>query len=113
MEEQAQRTGEVRAIEELVASVCNVELKLIFFVFLHIKNKMLLETILYSPVLCLVSFCLCVSICICRRTTHNVPVETIRRMLNGYERYVTVQSIMGSQMPEIKQRLLLENRSSQ
>ncbi|XP_051240459.1 NEDD4-binding protein 2 [Dicentrarchus labrax] len=47
-----------------------------------------------------------------RRTTHDVPVETIRRMLNGYERFVTVQSIMGSQMPELKQRLLLENRSS-
>uniref|UniRef100_A0A4W6BWV0 NEDD4 binding protein 2 n=1 Tax=Lates calcarifer TaxID=8187 RepID=A0A4W6BWV0_LATCA len=48
-----------------------------------------------------------------RRTTHNVPVESIRRMLNGYERFVTVQSIMGSQMPESKQRLLLENRRSQ
>ncbi|KAM7394241.1 hypothetical protein PAMP_021054 [Pampus punctatissimus] len=46
-----------------------------------------------------------------RRTTHNVPVERIRRMLNGYERFVTVQSIMGSQMPESKQRILLENRS--
>ncbi|XP_070780347.1 NEDD4-binding protein 2 [Enoplosus armatus] len=48
-----------------------------------------------------------------RRTSHYVPVETIRRMLNGYERFVTVQSIMGSQMPELKQRLVLENRSSQ
>ncbi|XP_044047061.1 NEDD4-binding protein 2 [Siniperca chuatsi] len=48
-----------------------------------------------------------------RRTSHNVPVEKIRRMLNGYERFVTVQSILGSQMPELKQRLLLENRSSQ
>ncbi|XP_029291759.1 NEDD4-binding protein 2 [Cottoperca gobio] len=48
-----------------------------------------------------------------RRTKHNVPAEKIRRMLNGYERYVTVQSIMGSQMPEVKQRLILENRSSQ
>lgn len=48
-----------------------------------------------------------------RRTTHNVPVETIRRMLNGYERFVTVQSIMGSQMPDLKQRLLLENKSAQ
>ncbi|KAF1395208.1 hypothetical protein PFLUV_G00009160 [Perca fluviatilis] len=48
-----------------------------------------------------------------RRTTHNVPVEKIRRMLNGYERFITVQGIMGSQMPEIKQRVLLENRSSQ
>ncbi|KAM7419217.1 hypothetical protein PAMA_016367 [Pampus argenteus] len=48
-----------------------------------------------------------------RRTTHNVPVERIRRMLNGYERFVTVQSIMGSQMPESKQRILLENRSLQ
>uniref|UniRef100_A0A3Q3J3L8 Smr domain-containing protein n=1 Tax=Monopterus albus TaxID=43700 RepID=A0A3Q3J3L8_MONAL len=45
-----------------------------------------------------------------RRTSHNVPVETIRRMLNGYERFVTVHAIMGSQMPECKQRLLLENR---
>ncbi|XP_071360419.1 NEDD4-binding protein 2 [Trachinotus anak] len=48
-----------------------------------------------------------------RRTTHNVPGEIIRRMLNGYERFVTVQSIMASHMPERKQRLLLENRSSQ
>ncbi|XP_073323367.1 NEDD4-binding protein 2 [Pagrus major] len=48
-----------------------------------------------------------------RRTTHNVPAETIRRMLMGYERFVSVQSIMGSQMPEFKQRLVLENRSSQ
>ncbi|KAG7485076.1 NEDD4-binding protein 2 [Solea senegalensis] len=48
-----------------------------------------------------------------RRSSHRVPVETIRRMLNGYERFVTVQSIMGSHMPESKQRLLLENKSSQ
>ncbi|XP_041839319.1 NEDD4-binding protein 2 isoform X2 [Melanotaenia boesemani] len=48
-----------------------------------------------------------------RRSRHNVPVETIRRMLNGYERFVTVQSIMGSHMPEFKQQLLLENKSSQ
>ncbi|XP_047435183.1 NEDD4-binding protein 2 [Mugil cephalus] len=45
-----------------------------------------------------------------RRTTHNVPGETIRRMLNGYERFVTVQSIMGSQMPEWKHRLVLEKK---
>lgn len=37
-----------------------------------------------------------------RRTKHGVPVETIRRMLCGYDRYVTVKSIMGSQMPEQK-----------
>ncbi|XP_034543240.1 NEDD4-binding protein 2 isoform X2 [Notolabrus celidotus] len=48
-----------------------------------------------------------------RRSTHDVPVETIRRMLNGYERFVTVQSIMGSQMPEFKQSILQENRNSQ
>ncbi|CAJ1052124.1 NEDD4-binding protein 2 isoform X1 [Xyrichtys novacula] len=48
-----------------------------------------------------------------RRTTHDVPVETIRRILNGYERFVSVQSIMGSQMPELKQRQLLEDRNSQ
>lgn len=48
-----------------------------------------------------------------RRTTHDVPVETIRRMLNGYERFVTVQSIMGSQMPDLKQHPPLENRTSQ
>uniref|UniRef100_A0A1A7XDY5 NEDD4 binding protein 2 n=1 Tax=Iconisemion striatum TaxID=60296 RepID=A0A1A7XDY5_9TELE len=46
-----------------------------------------------------------------RRSTHNIPVETICRMLNGYERFVTVQSIMGSQMPEIKRRPLQELRS--
>ncbi|XP_026160212.1 NEDD4-binding protein 2 isoform X1 [Mastacembelus armatus] len=45
-----------------------------------------------------------------RRTTHNVQVETIRRMLNGYDRFVTVQTIMGSQMPEWKQCLHVENR---
>ncbi|XP_014887830.1 NEDD4-binding protein 2 [Poecilia latipinna] len=44
-----------------------------------------------------------------RRTTHNVPAETIRRMLNGYERFVTVQSIMSSHMPEFKPFLLQEN----
>uniref|UniRef100_A0A3P8TUS1 NEDD4 binding protein 2 n=1 Tax=Amphiprion percula TaxID=161767 RepID=A0A3P8TUS1_AMPPE len=48
-----------------------------------------------------------------RRTTHNIPVEKIRRMLNGYERFVTIQAIMGSKMPERKQQLLLENRDSQ
>uniref|UniRef100_A0A672JEB9 NEDD4 binding protein 2 n=1 Tax=Salarias fasciatus TaxID=181472 RepID=A0A672JEB9_SALFA len=37
-----------------------------------------------------------------RRTAHDVPVETIRRMLSGYERFVTVQGIMGSHMPEWK-----------
>ncbi|XP_010776333.1 NEDD4-binding protein 2 [Notothenia coriiceps] len=48
-----------------------------------------------------------------RRTKHDVPLEKIRRMLNSYERYVTVQSIIGSQMPEVKQRLAMENRSPQ
>ncbi|CAN9510413.1 unnamed protein product [Ophioblennius macclurei] len=47
-----------------------------------------------------------------RRTTHDVPVEKIRQMINGYERFVTVQSIMGSHMPEQKQRLVLENKNS-
>ncbi|XP_026160213.1 NEDD4-binding protein 2 isoform X2 [Mastacembelus armatus] len=49
-----------------------------------------------------------------RRTTHNVQVETIRRMLNGYDRFVTVQTIMGSQMPEWKQclHLLLDSGES-
>ncbi|XP_027132552.1 NEDD4-binding protein 2 [Larimichthys crocea] len=42
-----------------------------------------------------------------RRTKHKVPVDKIRRMLDGYERYVTIQSIMGSQRPP------LENRGSQ
>uniref|UniRef100_A0AAQ4Q3Q5 NEDD4 binding protein 2 n=1 Tax=Gasterosteus aculeatus aculeatus TaxID=481459 RepID=A0AAQ4Q3Q5_GASAC len=37
-----------------------------------------------------------------RRNSHNVPVERIRRMLDNYERFVTVQSIMGSRMPETK-----------
>nr|XP_040043202.1 LOW QUALITY PROTEIN: NEDD4-binding protein 2 [Gasterosteus aculeatus aculeatus] len=48
-----------------------------------------------------------------RRNSHNVPVERIRRMLDNYERFVTVQSIMGSRMPETKPRLHLENSSSQ
>ncbi|XP_037327593.2 NEDD4-binding protein 2 [Pungitius pungitius] len=48
-----------------------------------------------------------------RRNSHNVPVERIRRMLENYERFVTVQSIMGSRMPETKPRLHLENSSSQ
>uniref|UniRef100_A0AAQ4PAU8 NEDD4 binding protein 2 n=1 Tax=Gasterosteus aculeatus aculeatus TaxID=481459 RepID=A0AAQ4PAU8_GASAC len=47
-----------------------------------------------------------------RRNSHNVPVERIRRMLDNYERFVTVQSIMGSRMPETKPRLHLENSSS-
>ncbi|XP_029948738.1 NEDD4-binding protein 2 [Salarias fasciatus] len=47
-----------------------------------------------------------------RRTAHDVPVETIRRMLSGYERFVTVQGIMGSHMPEWKQRLILENKDN-
>ncbi|XP_076021574.1 NEDD4-binding protein 2 [Genypterus blacodes] len=47
-----------------------------------------------------------------RRCTRGVPVETIRRMLNAYERYVTVHSIMGSHTPERKQ-LLLDGSSSQ
>lgn len=38
-----------------------------------------------------------------RRTKHGVPSERIRRMLCGYERFVTVKSILGSQMPERKQ----------
>ncbi|XP_068607452.1 NEDD4-binding protein 2 [Brachionichthys hirsutus] len=46
-----------------------------------------------------------------RRTSHNVPVEKIRRMLDGFERFVTVQSIIGSQMPDFKQRLASNNRS--
>ncbi|KAM3623186.1 uncharacterized protein V6R79_008147 [Siganus canaliculatus] len=48
-----------------------------------------------------------------RRTMHNVPVETIRRMLNTSDRFVTIQSIMGSQMPDFKQQLPLENSSTQ
>lgn len=48
-----------------------------------------------------------------RRSTHDVPAEKIRRMLAGYERFVTVQSIMGSQMPEFKQQILQENRNLQ
>ncbi|CAL9700248.1 unnamed protein product [Knipowitschia caucasica] len=38
-----------------------------------------------------------------RRTKHGVPLERIKHMLSGYERFVTVKSIMGSQMPERKQ----------
>ncbi|XP_029997074.1 NEDD4-binding protein 2 isoform X2 [Sphaeramia orbicularis] len=48
-----------------------------------------------------------------RRNMHNVPAEKIRRMLNAYERFVTIQSIMGSQMPEKKQCFILEDKSSQ
>ncbi|KAM4604286.1 NEDD4-binding protein 2 isoform 2-T2 [Polymixia lowei] len=47
-----------------------------------------------------------------RRTKHAVAVERIRIMLEGYERFVSVQSIMGSQMPEWK-RLQQNNRPSQ
>uniref|UniRef100_A0A8C6S8E3 NEDD4-binding protein 2-like 1 n=1 Tax=Neogobius melanostomus TaxID=47308 RepID=A0A8C6S8E3_9GOBI len=35
-----------------------------------------------------------------RRTRHGVPSERIRRMLCGYERFVSVKSILGSQMPK-------------
>ncbi|XP_077380994.1 NEDD4-binding protein 2 [Festucalex cinctus] len=48
-----------------------------------------------------------------RRSKHCVSAEAIRRMLHGYERYVTVNSIMGALMPEWKQRLHLENRNIQ
>ncbi|RVE76251.1 hypothetical protein OJAV_G00006570 [Oryzias javanicus] len=48
-----------------------------------------------------------------RRTAHNVALETIRRMLSGYERFVTVQSIMGALMPEHKQHILQENKTSE
>ncbi|XP_078800014.1 NEDD4-binding protein 2 isoform X1 [Oryzias latipes] len=48
-----------------------------------------------------------------RRTAHNVVVETIRRMLSGYERFVTVQSIMGALMPERKQHIPQENKPSE
>lgn len=88
MEEQAQRTREVR----------ETEIEKCFFQKKNFpQNYQFVNVFMY----------------LCRRTKHNVPSETIRRMLNGYERYVTVQSIMGSQMPLEKQRLLLENRSLQ
>nr|XP_061792435.1 NEDD4-binding protein 2 [Nerophis lumbriciformis] len=48
-----------------------------------------------------------------RRSKHGVSVEKIRRMLDNYERFVTVKSIMGAQMPEMKQRLQLESRKIQ
>jgi len=54
-----------------------------------------------------------VSMCVPRRTTHDVPVAKIRHMLDNYERFVTIKSIMGSRMPEMKQRLLLEDSGSQ
>lgn len=38
-----------------------------------------------------------------RHTKHGVPAERIRRMLCGYERFVTIKSILGSQIPEWKQ----------
>ncbi|XP_028300848.1 NEDD4-binding protein 2 isoform X2 [Gouania willdenowi] len=43
-----------------------------------------------------------------RRTTHAVQLEKIRHMLDHYERFVTVQTIMGSHMPEWKNPLLHE-----
>ncbi|KAM8878958.1 NEDD4-binding protein 2 [Spinachia spinachia] len=48
-----------------------------------------------------------------RRNSHNVPVERIRRMLESYERFVTVESIMGSRMPETKPQIHQENSSLQ
>lgn len=48
-----------------------------------------------------------------RRSMHNVPMEKIRRMLDGYERFVSVQSIMGSHMPESKENTPLDNKSLQ
>uniref|UniRef100_A0A8C3AZF5 NEDD4 binding protein 2 n=1 Tax=Cyclopterus lumpus TaxID=8103 RepID=A0A8C3AZF5_CYCLU len=44
-----------------------------------------------------------------RRTTHDVPVEKIRHMLDNYERFVTIKSIMGSRMPEMKRFLTIHN----
>ncbi|XP_072319867.1 NEDD4-binding protein 2 isoform X2 [Eucyclogobius newberryi] len=43
-----------------------------------------------------------------RRTKHCVPLEKIQRMLCGYERFVTVSSILGSEMPERKQQAVNE-----
>ncbi|XP_061535547.1 NEDD4-binding protein 2 isoform X1 [Phycodurus eques] len=48
-----------------------------------------------------------------RRSKHGVTAETIRRMLNGYERFVTVKSIMGAVVPNLKQRLHLDNKNLQ
>ncbi|XP_077575558.1 NEDD4-binding protein 2 isoform X2 [Stigmatopora nigra] len=48
-----------------------------------------------------------------RRSKHGLSVETIRRMLDNYERFVTVKSIMGAHMPEWKQHLQMENRGIQ
>ena len=87
-----------------------------WIILLHIKERNAVVDYLIYPrcVFCnSVNVFLCFSSCICRRTKHDVPLERIRRMLNSYERYVTVQSIMGSQMPEVKQRLAMENRSPQ
>ncbi|KAM6972618.1 NEDD4-binding protein 2 [Aplochiton taeniatus] len=47
-----------------------------------------------------------------RRTKHAVPVERIRRMLDNFERYVSIQSITGSQAPESKQRRSSEDDTS-
>ncbi|XP_061685817.1 NEDD4-binding protein 2 isoform X2 [Syngnathoides biaculeatus] len=48
-----------------------------------------------------------------RRSKHGVTAETIRRMLNGYEPFVTVKSIMGAVVPQIKQQLHFENKNLQ
>ncbi|KAM9792955.1 LOW QUALITY PROTEIN: NEDD4-binding protein 2 [Neosynchiropus ocellatus] len=48
-----------------------------------------------------------------RRSRHNIPVERIRRMLDNYERFVTVHSIMGSAAPKWKQRLPMENTDAE
>lgn len=47
----------------------------------------------------------------CRRTTHDVPLETICHMLNKYERVVSIQSILGPQF-KFKQSHLLKNECS-
>ncbi|XP_056136534.1 NEDD4-binding protein 2 [Lampris incognitus] len=48
-----------------------------------------------------------------RRTKHGVSMESIRRMLERYERFVSVQSIMCSQLPEHKRTLHQESGPSQ
>lgn len=55
-----------------------------------------------------IAFCF-VPVWMCRRSAHNVPMEKIRHMLNGYDRFVTIQSIMGSCTPEVKRRQPQEN----
>ena len=43
----------------------------------------------------------CLYIACCRKNTHDVPMETIQRMLERYERNVSVERVVGDTKKEL------------